>query len=75
MLRFVALDAFLVLLAQPIRPQVQPRTLSIFLGSTVPRYKKLILCADAKEKKSVQAPSHGHITLRRMQRWIKLCPC
>ena len=36
---------------QPIQLQGQPRTLSIFLCSTVPRYKKLILWADAKEKK------------------------
>ena len=33
---------------QPIQPPVQPRTLSQFLGSTVPRYKKLISWADAK---------------------------
>ena len=37
---------------QPIQPQVQPRTLSQSLGSTVPRYKKLISWADAKEKKT-----------------------
>ena len=37
---------------QPIQPQVQPRTLSQFLGSAVPRYKKLISWADAKEKKT-----------------------
>ena len=37
---------------QPIQPQVQPRTLSIFLGSTVARYKELISWANAKEKKT-----------------------
>ena len=43
---------FFFFCTQPIQPPVQPRTLSQFLGSTVPRYKKLISWADAKEKKT-----------------------